>query len=224
MVRAGLRVDEVVKLQLSDLQPVDSTGLARLRVCGKGDKDRVVWLTPEACNQVQNWLQARPHVEGAYMFLDQHGRLLSVAGVQFRLKQHCERAGVHLTCHQLRHTFARRLAEQGMPIDSLARLLGHSDLQTTQRYIDGADPTVRADFLKAMQDLDQRLQLVSQLPEQKASEHFVPPSSPSLLEQRPDPVELVDSLTIWRLICLRGYNRKYERIPFAVLRAGNRTG
>ena len=41
-----------------------------------------------------------------------------------------------------------------MPIDSLAKLLGHSDLNTTQLYIDGANPAVREDFLQAMQSLD----------------------------------------------------------------------
>ena len=41
-----------------------------------------------------------------------------------------------------------------MPIDSLAKLLGHSDLHTTQLYIDGANPAVREDFLQAMQSLD----------------------------------------------------------------------
>ena len=62
---------------------------------------------------------------------------------------------MELSCHQLRHTFARRLVEHDMPVDSLAKLLGHKDLQTTQRYIDGADPTVRADFLEAMQQVTQ---------------------------------------------------------------------
>jgi site-specific recombinase XerD len=66
-----------------------------------------------------------------------------VAGVQYRLKQYCQKAGVQLTCHQRRHTFARRLVEHGMPVDSLAKLLGHTDLQTTQRYIDGACPHQR---------------------------------------------------------------------------------
>jgi site-specific recombinase XerD len=85
--------------------------------------------------------------------LNQHGRPLSVAGVQYRLKHYRHQAGLDLTCHQLRHTFARRLAEHEMPLDSLAKLLGHSDLQTTQRYIDGADPTVRRDFEQAMHRL-----------------------------------------------------------------------
>jgi integrase/recombinase XerC len=68
------------------------------------------------------------------MFLNHHQQPLSVAGVQFLLKEYGHLAEVDLTCHQLRHTFARRLAEHNMPIDSLAKLLGHANLQTTQCY------------------------------------------------------------------------------------------
>jgi len=153
MVSAGLRVGEVVNLQLSAIQESTPQLFTRLRVCGKGDKERIVWLTVEAMQQVQCWLQARPPSASSYLFLNQHGRPLSVAGVQFRLQQYCAEAGVKLSCHQLRHTFARRLAEQAMPIDSLAKLLGHENLQTTQGYIDGADPTVRTDFFRAMAHL-----------------------------------------------------------------------
>jgi hypothetical protein len=46
------------------------------------------------------------------------------------------------------------MVENGLPVDSLARLLGHNDLQSTQRYIDGADPTVRDDFAAAMSALE----------------------------------------------------------------------
>ncbi len=54
----------------------------------------------------------------------------------------------------MRHTFSRHLAENGLPIDSLAKLLGHNDLQTTQRYTDVGDPTVRDDFSEAMKHLE----------------------------------------------------------------------
>ena len=150
MLSAGLRVGEVVTLKLEDMQPVAHSPLTRLRVCGKGDKERIVWLTEQAMAEITQWLQDRPQAANSYLFLNQHGRPLSVAGIQYRLQEYCDRAGIQLTCHQLRHTFARRLAEQKMPIDSLAKLLGHADLQTTQRYIDGADPGLRADFLRAM--------------------------------------------------------------------------
>jgi len=191
MINAGLRVGEVVDLRLNDLHPLEQTGLARLRVHGKGDKERIVWLTAEVVYHIEQWLQHRPQSDSPCLFLNQHRRPLSVSGVQFRLKQYCRRAGVQLSCHQLRHTFARRLVEHKMPIDSLAKLLGHNDLQTTQRYIDGADPIVRGDFLQAMQQVSQLSQpQLEPADGQLNSISFAPAS----LDERPDPNTLIDEV------------------------------
>jgi len=188
MVGAGLRVGEVVRLQLHDLHPVDQTGLARLRVRGKGDKDRVVWLTSESLSHLACWLHQRPQSDQTDLFLSRLGRRLSVDGVQYRLKQYCQKAGVKFSCHQLRHTFARRLVEHGLPIDSLAKLLGHHDLQTTQRYIDGADPTVRHDFRRAMQALDQPH------PQPNLDQAEIGLFASPQPDERPDPEVLLDHL------------------------------
>ena len=191
MANAGLRVGEVVALRLNDLHPLERSGLARLRVRGKGDKERIVWLTAEIVHQVQHWLQHRPQSDSPCLFLNQHRRSLSVSGVQFRLKQYCQRAGVHLSCHQLRHTFARRLVEHKMPVDSLAKLLGHNDLQTTQRYIDGANPIVRSDFLQAMQQVAHLSQ-----PDFEPEDELSNPISfaPSRLDERPNPDTLINEV------------------------------
>ena len=155
MLGAGLRVAEVAALRLDSLEAHASAGgLTKLRVCGKGDKERMVWLTPSLWETLQTWLQVRPVVESEHLFLSQRGSPISVAGIQYLLRQYCHSTGVTLTCHQLRHTFARRMVENGLPVDSLAKLLGHNDLQSTQRYIDGADPTLRADFTAAMKALE----------------------------------------------------------------------
>ncbi len=151
MLGAGLRVGEVVHLETEDCDFSAATPLNRLRVRGKGDKERVVWMTDAVSQTVQQWLAARPPSKSKVVFLNQHGRPLSVSGVQFRLKQHCQKAEVQLTAHQLRHTYARRLVENNIPVESLAKLLGHNQLTTTQRYIDGADPTLRADFFQAIE-------------------------------------------------------------------------
>ena len=150
MISAGLRVGEVINIQVSDIPNLESTILGRLRVSGKGDKERITWLTNETLRPIHTWLEQRPQSQANHLFLNQHGHPLSVSGVQYRLKQYCQQAAVKVTCHQLRHTFARRLAEHNMPLDSLAKLLGHHNLQTTQLYIDGANPTVRRDFETAM--------------------------------------------------------------------------
>ena len=190
MIGAGLRVGEVISIHLDDLDIRPASQLSRLRVCGKGDKERIVWLTASVTQCVQNWLAVRPDVNNNHLFLNQHCRPLSVSGVQFRLKQHCQRAGVQLTCHQLRHTFARRLVEHQMPVESLAKLLGHNDLRTTQRYIDGADPALRHDFLQAMQHMEQ-------LVRPHSTPVTFPPAlsgQPTASDQRPDPVAVVEKL------------------------------
>jgi site-specific recombinase XerD len=191
MVNAGLRIGEVVRLELGDIGTVDASQLCRLRVHGKGDKERIVWLTQAVLQQVQAWLDERPSSKSSQMFLNQHGRPLSVSGVQFRLNQYCQSAGVALTAHQLRHTFARRLVENHLPVESLAKLLGHNQLTTTQRYIDGADPTLREDFLQAIA----RIQTVS-IPESShlpVQELNVVPVSKNV-EERPKTNDLLDEM------------------------------
>jgi integrase/recombinase XerD len=155
MVGAGLRVAEVVQLHLSDLrEPPSSAALAQLRVRGKGDKERMVWLTPLWYAKVHAWLAIRPTTADDHLFLNQHGRRLSKDGIQYWMKRYCAVAGVSITCHQLRHTFARRLADQRMPIESISKLLGHAFVATTQRYTLGANPDLRAAFQAAMAQIE----------------------------------------------------------------------
>jgi site-specific recombinase XerD len=193
MLKGGLRVGEVAALDLAHLEAPLQSNLARLRVYGKGQKERIAWLTLETWLDLQSWLEARPESEEAALFLNQHGRRLSVSGLQYRLKQYTQRAGVELSCHQLRHTYARRLAERDMPLDSLAKLMGHNSLQTTQLYIDGANPVVRRDFERAMQGLGQEtpsaqkpLSATAKLPEA--------PPRPARRDERPDAAAILKEL------------------------------
>ena len=189
MVGAGLRVAEVAQLRLADLTaPERPEQMVPLRVRGKGGKERRVWLTPLWYAKVADWLQIRPASEADHLFLNQHGRGLSKDGIQYRLKHYSHAAGLTITCHQLRHTFARRLAEQRMPIESIAKLLGHAFVTTTQRYTAGADPDLRDLFQAAMA----RLEGMSRLGE--------PPPEPLPEMRRParpsepaDPTKLNDS-------------------------------
>ena len=211
MLNAGLRVGEVVNLTLDSLQSQTRDGLTPLRVCGKGDKERMVWLTQETMQQLQAWLDERAQTDNNFVFLNQHKRQLSVAGVQHRLKEYCEKAGVQLSCHQLRHTFARRLAEEQMPIDSLAKLLGHNGLQTTQRYIDGADPALRSDFMTAMAAVESSVTnnlYLQPLPLVKASPPALPPSPTSVLAAVK---HLGNDLPVWLQTVLHAHTLR--RIP-----------
>lgn len=153
----GLRVGEVAGLRVQDFEPAVHPGdLVALRVRGKGDKERRVWLVPETAALVESWLTERPAVADEALFITRRKRGFTVRGIQERVKHYAKRAGLQsdqVSCHRLRHTFARRMAETRMPLPSLSHWLGHSQLKTTQIYIDGANPDVRADYQAAMQRL-----------------------------------------------------------------------
>lgn len=158
MVRCGLRVGEVRNLSLDDLylQPTPGS-LPRLWVRGKNSSERVAYLSAQALDALHAWLAVRPAVDDPALFPNRFGRRFSVTGIQDRLACYCHRAGVWITCHMLRHTFARHLVEAGVPVTSLQRLLGHVRIRTTQIYLHISDRQVQADYESAMEEVSQRL-------------------------------------------------------------------
>jgi site-specific recombinase XerD len=126
MVRGGLRVGEVVLLQVKDVIRQPSEGHpAQVRVQGKGQKERMVLLSADAYSVLQQWLEERGERTETSVFFNQHGQPLSANGIEWLLRGYGEEVGLKLTPHQLRHTFARQLTEAGMPITSVGKLLGH---------------------------------------------------------------------------------------------------
>jgi site-specific recombinase XerD len=164
MLRCGLRVGEVRNLSLNDLYLEPSFGsLPRLWLHGKGDKQRVVYLSAQALAALQNWLLQRPVTGDEAVFINRFGRRLTVTGIQDRLASYCHKAGIWITCHQFRHTFGRHLTEARTPVTSIQRLLGHSWLKSTEVYLHISDPQVQADYEAAMQEVLLRLPLAEAL-------------------------------------------------------------
>jgi len=178
MLRAGLRVGEVVDLQMRDLlNPPQAEQPGRLRVCGKGRKERIVLLSGEAYAILASWLAQRTGQADGPVFLNERGQALSANGIEWLLHGYGERVGFDLTPHQLRHTFARQVTEAGMPITSLSKLLGHEQITTTQIYSAGADP----DLAKAYQTAMHHLEATPFTP-------MPPPSTTAVAEPAPQPV------------------------------------
>jgi site-specific recombinase XerD len=158
LLRAGLRAGEVVGLKLTDLlAPAQGEQPARLRVCGKGRKERVVLLSADAYAVLQAWLAVRPPVGHDYLFPNQRdGGPLTVSGLEYCLSLYRQPVEQTTTPHQLRHTFARQATEAGLPLPSLSKLLGHAQISTTQVYTAGADPELCQAYQQAMAQLAQR--------------------------------------------------------------------
>ena len=181
--RAGLRVGELVGLQRRDvLAAASSDQPARLRVRGKGDKERVVLLCADAYSLLEAWLCTRPEPAETWLFVNHRDQPLSPSGVEWLLRGYARQAQVSATPHQLRHTFARQLTEAGMPITSLSKLLGHSQVSTTQIYTAGADPALQQAYQAAMRQL-------GSLPTQPVSTPLpaeLPPATPTPIPALPD--------------------------------------
>jgi integrase/recombinase XerC len=135
---AGLRVGELVALDLSDLQ----LGQRLVRVRGKGRKERLVPFGRPAARALESYLpdrarwRARVADENDPLFVNQRGGRLSARSVRRALDQGVRRTAdlSHLHPHALRHAFATHLLEAGMDLRAIQELLGHSSLATTQVY------------------------------------------------------------------------------------------
>jgi site-specific recombinase XerD len=156
MLRGGLRVGEVVTLKRGDLlSPATGEEPARLRVEGKGRKERIVYLSGDAYGVVARWLALMPGRPETPLCPNARGQPMTVNGLQERLRHYATRAGVQVTCHQLRHTYARQMVEHDLPVTTLSKLMGHECLSTTEVYLTGADPQVRRDYAAAMVQWEQ---------------------------------------------------------------------
>ncbi len=165
MLRCGLRVGEVRNLSMNDLYLYSVSGnLPRLWLHGKGDKERVVYLSSQAMNALDAWLEIRPNGSEQAVFMNRSGKRLTVTGIQLQLAMYCQRAGVWITCHQLRHTFGRHLVEARVPVTTIQKLMGHARIRTTETYLHISDQQVQADYEAAMEQIMERLSLAECVP------------------------------------------------------------
>ena len=104
MLECGLRVGEAHHLSVDDIVLEEPP---RLIVHGKGGKQRTVYLSPPAQEALQSWLTSRPLIAERAVFISEHAKRLSVAGIQYLLRGYCGKAGIKCTAHQFRHAFGR---------------------------------------------------------------------------------------------------------------------
>lgn len=134
---SGIRVSELTGLDLGALDLFGGT----VRVMGKGSRERIVPVHPAAIRLLRDYLAtARPALEGHErsdaVFLNRLGTRLSAGGVRRMLEKHLAAVGAsaQMTPHDLRHSFATHLLENGADLRTVQELLGHVALSTTQIY------------------------------------------------------------------------------------------
>ncbi len=128
LMTTGIRISELLALEWSDFD----FKACSIEIHGKGNKDRIVFSTPEVLEPLRKMAEFRPR----------SGRLWIRDARDVRYIIHEALKGFssakQLSPHAIRHTMATELARQGANVTTLAKLLGHNQLATTQKYINMA--------------------------------------------------------------------------------------
>lgn len=138
MYGSGLRVSELVNLQLSSLY----LNIEFLKVIGKGNKERLVPMSASSIKHltiyketIRNQQSIKPGNEDI-IFLNRRGAKMSRVMVFLIIKELAEKAGIHksISPHTLRHSFATHLVEGGADLRAVQEMLGHESITTTEIY------------------------------------------------------------------------------------------
>lgn len=134
----GLRVSELINLEISKLYFDEQF----IMVHGKGDKERIVPISPQAIREIKDYLPDRALLpvkrgEENILFLNRRGHRLTRVMIFYIIKQLAEAAGIRkeVSPHTLRHSFATHLLEGGANLRAIQQMLGHEDISTTEIYL-----------------------------------------------------------------------------------------
>lgn len=159
LLHTGIRVNELCNLQVSDIILSKNSNMITVRE-GKGTKRRNIPLNPTVISVLKDYLESpngnRTRITGAsdnpsqFLFYGQKRTPLTDRGVRYVIKKYAYLAKIeHVSPHSLRHTCAKNLIDAGQPIDRVAKILGHSSVNTTTIY---TMPTER-DLQKTMDSI-----------------------------------------------------------------------
>jgi len=137
---AGLRVSEVVKLKVSDLDAEELTLTVRQ---GKGKKDRLTIISSKIAEDLEQLIKGKRG--GDYIFESERGGRLTEMSAQKVFYTALKKAGIKkpASFHSLRHSFATHLLENGVDVRYVQELLGHANIRTTQIYIKVTNPSLK---------------------------------------------------------------------------------
>ena len=131
---SGVRVGELVSIKIKDLDFKEKT----VYILGKGKKARLLPVTAQALDSIENYLLKRPggKEKDSIVFCNLKGGPLTERGVQYIIDELAKNCGIYrkVTPHMLRHSFATHFLENGMNLRYIQTLLGHSNLSTTEIY------------------------------------------------------------------------------------------
>lgn len=133
----GVRVTELISMKLTDIHLS-----MNYIICRDGEKERVIPFGENARKAIERYLsygrkELLKGAESEYLFVNCSGKMMSRQGFWKLVKRYAQKAGIvaDITPHTLRHSFAAHLVQNGADLKSVQEMLGHSDIATTQIYL-----------------------------------------------------------------------------------------
>jgi site-specific recombinase XerD len=156
MLFCGLRSEEVISVTLEDLDFTEG----QIRVRGKGNKERVLPLPPQASSCLRAYLSMeRPRTRAPELFVclkgPRRGHSMTLAGLRSLFRYHRKRSRVtKANPHRFRHTFGTDMARAGISVPALMHLMGHTTVRSTLVYVELAPGEVWEEFRRVVAQLD----------------------------------------------------------------------
>ena len=142
---SGLRISEATNIRIED---IDSKKMRLFVRNGKGERERYTVLPKASLEMLREcYRRYRPNHPEGYMFLNREGNPLKVEQLRVFFRRYRRKAGIseEFIVHSLRHSFATRLVEEGVPLVQVKELLGHSCIRSTMTYVHVANNMQQVD-------------------------------------------------------------------------------
>lgn len=133
----GLRLSELIGIDIKDIKG------NQIKVLGKGNKERTVYINDNTMQAINEWLEIRPNVETNALFVSERNNRLSIPALQYMIKANLKRIDrPDCSTHKLRHTSGTMMANAGNDIKTIQKTFGHSDIKTTAKYVHAIEKNV----------------------------------------------------------------------------------
>ena len=132
---SGLRISEATNIRIED---IDSKNMRLFVRNGKGERERYTVLPKESLEMLRKCYQMyKPNHPEGYIFLNREGNPIKAERLRVYFRRYRRKAKISedFIVHSLRHSFATKLVEEGIPLVQVKELLGHSCIRSTMTYV-----------------------------------------------------------------------------------------
>jgi len=153
LFNTGMRISELKDIKIEDI----NFDRNEIRTIGKGDKERIVFFTDYTKDLLKKYISKREKIKtnSRYLFLSRLGKGISERMIRYIVSNTWKmQTGKGITPHQLRHSLATFLLNEGVELKYIQEILGHENINTTNIYAKLSEKTIKTEYYKSLGKLE----------------------------------------------------------------------